>query len=258
MKRRRPAVEAQGLKAPVMALSTAIQRLPIDKFAFNKLRYRWIEVVRGHPLLTPAQRQVGLVIAQQHINHTPDNPWFHSAWAGHQKIATEIGVTRRTVVTAMTALSRFGLIAIEHAGGVKVPGGRTDRYTLRIDCLETLARTAKVSGKDVKNFHRSNQEKLSQVDQSREKNAESGETDDEMIGNSQSEDVKGLRTTPSNKTFLESLSKTDSGPSTQSEPQSLAATQQASNGRKKTSHSVTSQDHHKLALLLGDGDLVEG
>src|SRR3981081_655386 len=153
MSRRRPAVEALALYAPAMTLATALEILPIDKFAFNKVRYRWVKVVRGHPMLTAAQRAVGLAIAQQYINHNPESPWFHSAWAAHQTIAEEIGVSRRTVISAMVALRQMGLIAIEHGGGWKVPGGRTDRYTLRTDWLDVLDHAAQiVRQKDVKIF----------------------------------------------------------------------------------------------------------
>src|SRR5713101_964746 len=135
-----------------MTLAEAIERLPSDTKTFNSVRYRWTKVVRGHPMLTAAQRQVGMAIVQQHINHNPESPWFHSAWAAHQTIATETGLTRRTVVSAMVALKQMGLIAIEHGGGWKVPGGRTDRYTLRTDWLDVLERAAQVRRKDVKNF----------------------------------------------------------------------------------------------------------
>jgi hypothetical protein len=121
MKRRQPAVEALALYAPAMALATAIERLPIDKFAFNKARYRWVEVVRGHPMLTAAQRTVGLAIAQQHINHNPESPWFHSAWAAHQTIATETGLTRRTV-NAGEILQRLAGVKVQH--GRKQEGPR--------------------------------------------------------------------------------------------------------------------------------------
>src|SRR4051812_35131957 len=112
-----------------MILADALELLPVEKEAFNRVRYRWIDVVRGHRLLTAGQRHVGLAIAQKHIHQNPKNAWFRSAWAGHQRIADEIGLTRRTVVTAMGALSQIGLIAIEQGGGLSVPGGRTDRYT---------------------------------------------------------------------------------------------------------------------------------
>ena len=247
-----------ALYAPAMSLATAINRLPSDKLAFNKVRYRWVEVVRGHPMLTAAQRTVGLAIAQQHINHNPESPWFHSAWAAHQTIATETGLTRRTVVSAMVALKQMGLIAIEHGGGWKVPGGRTDRYTLRTDWLDVLELAAQVRRKDVKNFHPPNQEKISQFDQSGEKDAESGEIEDQMIGNSLSDDVKGLRTTLSSKTFLESRSKTELGSSTRTDPQSLAVTLKAINGRKADSAGMTSLDQFALADILGEGNVERG
>jgi hypothetical protein len=247
-----------ALYAPAMSLATAINRLPSNTLAFNKERYRWVEVVRGHPMLTASQQTVGLAIAQQHINHNPESPWFHSAWAAHQTIATETGLTRRTVVSAMVALKQMGLIAIEHGGGWKVPGGRTDRYTLRTDWLDVLAHAAQVRRKDVKNLHRPNQEKISQFDQSGENDAESGEIEDQMIGNSLSDDVKGLRTTLSNKTFLESRSKTESGSSTRTEPQSLAVTLKAVNGRKADSTGITSLDQFALADILGEGNVERG
>jgi hypothetical protein len=240
-----------------MTLAEAIERLPTDKIAFNKVRYRWVDVVRGHPLLTPAQRQVGSAIAQKHINLNPENPWFHSAWAGHQKIADEIGLTRRTVVTAMAGLNQIGLIAIEHGGGRKVPGGRTDRYTLRTDWLDLLEGAVQLRRKDVKNFHGSNQEHIRQFDQSGEKNAESGEIDDQMMGNSPSDDVKELRTTLSKTIPLESVLSTFVGPRPPSETL-LAATKQASNGRKEDSERITAQDHRDLADLLGEGNIQNG
>jgi hypothetical protein len=259
MSRRRPAVEALALYAPAMTLATALEILPIDKFAFNKVRYRWVKVVRGHPMLTAAQRAVGLAIAQQYINHNPESPWFHSAWAAHQTIAEEIGVSRRTVISAMVALRQMGLIAIEHGGGWKVPGGRTDRYTLRTDWLDVLDHAARiVRQKDVKIFHRSNRGEGSKFEESREKNGERGEIIGEMMGNSPDKDVKGLRTTLYNTTPLESSLSTYLEPVAPSEARPLTSAPQASNGRKKSPDAVTEQDHHELALLLGDGDLGQG
>jgi hypothetical protein len=257
MSRRRGGLEVSALYAPAMSLATAINRLPSDKLAFNKVRYRWVEIVRGHPMLTAAQRTVGLAIAQQHINHNPESPWFHSAWAAHQTIATETGLTRRTVVSAMVALRQIGLIAIGHGAGRKVPGGRTDRYTLRTDWLDVLERaTHIVRQKDVKNFHRSSYQTGSQVHQSGEKNAESGEIGDQMIGNSQNEDVKEFRTTLPNTTPLESSFTTPIGPL--SEAPQLAVTPHASNGKKEKADRVTAQDHLHLAILLGAGDVERG
>jgi hypothetical protein len=241
-----------------MTLAEAIERLPTDKIAFNKVRYRWVEVVRGHPMLTAAQRQVGLAIAQQHINVNPENPWFHSAWAAHQTIADETGLTRRTVVSAMVALRQIGLIAIEHGAGWKVPGGRTDRYSLRSDWLDVLERAAQiVRKKDVKKFPGSKLQTRSHFHQSGEKNAESGEIEDQMMGNSQNEDVKELRTTLSKTIPLESVLSTFVGPRPLSETL-FAATKLASNGRKEDSERITAQDHRDLADLLGEGNIQNG
>jgi hypothetical protein len=237
--------------------TVAFRLLPKDKTAFNKVRYRWVDVVRGHPMLTPAQRQVGLAIAQQHINRRLGNPWFNSAWVGHQTIALETGLTRRTVVTAMAALGRLGLIAIEHGGGTKVPGGRTDRYTLRTDWLDVLELAARtVPQKDVKTLHGSNYLAGGKSVQSGEKDAESGEIEDQMIRKLPNEDVKELRTTLSNNIPLGGGLNTFRPPPPSAAQ--LAATEQAGNGRKEDSEGITAQDHLDLALLLGEGSIERG
>jgi hypothetical protein len=257
MKRRTPAARsALPLRAPTMTLDEALARLPIEKTEFNKVLYRWIKIVRCHPMLTPSQRHVGLNIAQQHINRNPDHRWFHSAWASHQRIANDIGVARRTVITAMAALNQIGLLAIEHGGGLSVPGGRTDRYALRMDWLDVLVLAAQVRKKDLELFHGSGFEKLENSVQRGEKFAESGEIGDQMMGNSPVRGVKELHTTYSNNTFLESSSITPSGRSPK--PQSLDVTQQACIGRKLVSGGVTAQDHLSLAGLLGGGEVERG
>jgi hypothetical protein len=254
---RRSVVDISGLSTPAMSLATAIELLPTDKSAFNKARFWWINVVRGLQLLTTAQRQVGLVIAQDYINTIPENPWFHSAWPAHQTIAGKTGLTRRTVVSAMVTLNQLGLIAVEHGGGLKVAGGRTDRFTLRTDRLDVLEQAAQSARqKDVKSFHGSIYQADRKMGQSREKASESGEIDDQMIRNSPSEDVKGLRTTPSNIIPLGGLSTTLIG-SPLSATESVA-TQRPSNGRKEHSEPVTAQDHLDLAALLGEGNIEKG
>lgn len=256
MSRRKRAIGAAVLDAPPVALSDAIEGLPMDGKAFNSIRYRWIQIVRGHPMLTAAEKHVGLAIAQQHINRSPGHHWFNSAWAAHRTIADEIGLTRRTVVSAMAALRQLGLIAIEPGGGWKVPGGRTDRYTLRIDWLDVLERAAEiVRQKDVKIVHRSNHAIDGQFDERCEKNAERGEIEGREMRNSPNGDVKGLHTTISDTTFLEGLT-TRVEPSPEALP--LAATPQASNGRKESSERITAQDHLALAELLGEGNVESG
>ncbi len=258
MRRRRPAVEALALEAPAMALATAIERLPMDNKAFYGVRHQFVRIVRGHPMLTAAQRHVALAIAQQFINRNPENSWFNSAWASHGTLATQTGYTRRTVVSAMAVLMKVGLIAIECGGGQKGPGGRTDRYTLRIDWLGVLEHAAvMVRQNDVKKSQHPKYDIDDQFDQSCEKIAESGEIDHQMMGNSLIEGVKQLPTTLFNSIPLESTFTTLID--LPSEAPGLAAIQQSRNGsEKKTSHSLTAQDHHELALLLGDGDLVQG
>jgi hypothetical protein len=255
--KRRPAVEALAIEAPTMALAAAIERLPTDNKAFYAVRNNFVRIVRGHPMLSAAQRHIALAIAQQFINRNPENAWFNSAWASHQTLATQTGYTRRTVISAMALLKRVGVIAIECGGGQKGPGGRTDRYTLRIDWLGVLEHAGDmVRRKDVKNFQHSDHYINNQFDKSCEKITESGEIDRQMRGNSSTEGVKQLPTTLSNSIPLES-SFTTIDPL--SDASRFAAIKQASNGsEKKASYVLTAQDHHELALLVGDGDVEQG
>jgi len=256
MSRRRPAVSASVIYAPLMTLAEAIDSLPIDNKTFNSLRYRWVKVVRSHPMLTAAERHVALAIAQQYINRSLGHYWFNSAWAAHQTLAEQVGLTRRTVVSAMATLRLMGLIAVEHGGGSKVVGGRTDRYTLRTDWLDVLERAAQIVRQNhVKSFHASHGGIDNHFEERCEKDPERGEIDSGEMGNSPSGDVKGLRTTISNTAFLEGLSTRLERPS---ETPPLAATPQAANGRKESSERVTEQDHLDLASLLGKGNVEEG
>jgi hypothetical protein len=236
-----------------MSFGDAVKRLPTENTAFNRVRFRWIKIVRGHPLLTAAQRHVALAIAQEFINRQPENPWFNSAWAAHQTIASKIGYTRRTVHSSMKALSNIGLIAIASGGGLHVPGGRTDRYTLRTDRLDLLEGVVHlVKHNDVKKFHISSSNEYAESD---EKVTESGEAGEQMMGNSSKEDVKGLRTTLNN-TSLETFLITYMAPPSSDE--SLHATKQAGNGRKEDALRSSAQDHLALAQLLGAGDVELG
>jgi hypothetical protein len=239
-----------------MTLAEAISSLPIDNKAFNALRYRWMKVVRGHPLLTSAERHVGLVIAQHYLNRSPGHCWFNSAWASHQTLAGQVSLTRRTVLSAMTTLRLVGLIAIERGGGSPVVGGRTDRYTLRLDWLDVLERAARIiRHKEVKSFHSSNSSTDDQFEERCENKPESGEIDEGEMGNSPEGDVKTFLTTHSNKTSLKGLTTLSER---QSEALPAAAALQAGHGRKKGSENITAQDHRDLAALLGEGDLERG
>jgi DNA-binding FadR family transcriptional regulator len=134
-------------------------------------------------MLTAAERHVALAIAQQYINRTLGHYWFNSAWAAHQTLAEQVGLTRRTVVPAMATLRRMGLIAVEHGGGLKVVGGRTDRYTLRMDWLDVLEHAAQViRRKDVRSFHPFNSSTNNQFEERCENRPESGEIDEGKMG----------------------------------------------------------------------------
>jgi DNA-binding transcriptional regulator GbsR (MarR family) len=220
--------------------------LPRPDKEFRSARSRWINFVRSLNMLTGAERQVGLAIAQLHINRQPGHPWFNWAWPSHQTLANETGLSRRTVVSAVKRLAEVGLIRIAHKGGRKGRGGRTDRYTLRVDRIELLeAKAAALGpGKGVKKVH------LIQSGQTSE-NEESGEICDRKVRNPLQEDVKGLPTTLTN--TQESNSVTEFPTSSV-----LAARKQAGNGSKKSADVVTSSDHTSLALCLGDGDLEVG
>ena len=52
----------------------AVEWLPKPDKEFRCARKRWTDFVRGSKLLTPAQRQVGLAIADIYINRQPDHP----------------------------------------------------------------------------------------------------------------------------------------------------------------------------------------
>jgi hypothetical protein len=67
--------------------------------------------------------------------------------------------------------------------------------------------------------------------------------------------VKGLRTTLSKTTHLQTCSNTRVSRQSEAEP---GEAQQAINERKESSGRITAQDHHALAGLLGDGDVESG
>jgi DNA-binding MarR family transcriptional regulator len=224
----------------------SVDWLPRPDKEFRSARSRWINFVRSSNMLTGAERQVGLAIAQLHINRQPGHPWFNWAWPSHQTLADETGLSRRTVVSAVKRLAELGLIRIAHKGGRKGRGGRTDRYTLRVDRIELLEAKAAAHGpsKGVKKFH------LFQNGQT-SGDEESGEICDRKVRNPLQEDVKGLLTTPTNTQGNNSVTETPTS-------SVLAAREQAGNGSKKGADAVKSSDHTALALCVGDGDLKAG
>jgi hypothetical protein len=224
----------------------SVDWLPRPDKEFRSARSRWINFVRSSNMLTGAERQVGLAIAQLHINRQPGHPWFNWAWPSHQTLADETGLSRRTVVSAVKRHAELGLIKIVHKGGRKGRGGRTDRYTLRGDRIELLeAKAAELGpGKGVKKFHLFQNGQTSEGD-------ESGEVCDRKVRNPRQEDVKGLLTTLPNTQVIDSFT---------GQPTSnlIVAREQAINGSKKGADAVTSRDHSALASCVGDGDLGAG
>jgi hypothetical protein len=137
MGRRKKVAEIQVYTAPVrpMTLRDALRHLPDDRATFDKLRYRWRDVVRLCPALTGAQRQIGQVICDQFLNRMPNHPWRYCAWPSYDKLAAASACDRRTVASALKELSRIGLLVVEKGAGVAGVGGRTCRMTIRIDRL---------------------------------------------------------------------------------------------------------------------------
>jgi hypothetical protein len=223
----------------------AVEWLPKPDKEFRLARKRWTDFVRSSKLLTPAQRQVGLTIADKYINRQPNHPWFNWAWPSHQTLAAKCGLSRRTVLAAIKRLAELGLLKVSSGGGTKGPGGRTDRYTLKTAGLAALEAQAEQTGakKDVKNLHTFQK---GEAVEGRER----GEIHDTKVRNPRQEDVKGLPTNLIN-TPKESLTET---------PTSSAAgvRKRLSNESKKSVDVVRSVDHTNLAMCVGKGDLRAG
>jgi hypothetical protein len=223
----------------------AVEWLPKPDMEFRRARKRWTDFVRGSKLLTPAQRQVGLAIADLHINRQPNNPWFNWAWPSHQTLAKKTGLSRRTVLSAVERLSKLRLLKTSRGGGAKVPGGRTHRYTLDMAGLAVLEAQVEQIGreKDVKNLHTFQNGEGSE-------GRERGEIRNVKMRNPRQEDVKGLSTNLIN-TPKESVTETQTSRAT-------GVRKQLSNESKKAVDVVTSVDHTNLASLVGKGNLGAG
>lgn len=214
--------------------------LPVDEKAFRDARKRWVEVVRRSPHLTPSQRHIGKLIADDYLNRQSGHRWFNWGWAAHATLASKTGYSRRTVLAAMNRLEELDLIVVVHGGGKEVPGGRTNLYTLRTDRLQSLGEAASAEQNDVKNYRIS-------PNAARRANVESGEKHREMMRNSQQNDEKTLRSTLSTTLLNDSLNATAKRADMDS--------QQACQGKKER---VTSLDHAELARTVGNGGLQEG
>ncbi|SHH22261.1 helix-turn-helix domain-containing protein [Bradyrhizobium erythrophlei] len=224
----------------------AVEWLPSPEKEFRLARKRWTKFVRSSNLLTGAQRQVGLAIAELHINRMPGHRWFNWAWPSHQTLADETGLTRRTVLSAVKRLADLGLLKIAHGGGSKGRGGRTDRYTLRMAGLAYLGAQADQirQGKDVKTLR---------TFQGRDiiENCESGEICARKVRNPRQEDVKELPPI-----LLETIKDSLTSSSTSSAGEERKWLSNVS--KKKPVDDVTSSDHSKLAVCVGNGDVANG
>jgi hypothetical protein len=241
-----PKTDRSGLQPLTIDLTRAelsVGWLPLPDKEFRAARRRWMKVVRASKLLTGAERQIGLAIAQEYINRQAGHPWLNWAWASHQRLANETGLSRRTVVGGVKRLAMFGFLYIAHGGGRMGRGGRTDRYTLRMDRLELLASfVAPRRLKGVKNLHTFDHV----ADDKREESCVNG---DRKVGNLQHNDVKGFHTTLLNTQLEDSVT----------EPLSRATTKQSlSNAGKKGPSPATSIDYSALAECVGEGDLAAG
>jgi Helix-turn-helix domain len=241
--------ESNGLMVPLdfnlAEAELAVEWLPTPDKEFRLARNRWTKFVRGSNLLTGAQRQVGVAIAELHINRQPGHRWFNWAWPSHQTLANETGLSRRTVVSAVKRLAKLGLLKIAHGGGSKGRGGRTDRYTLRMTGLAPLETQADGlrREKDVKNF------RIFQNGHAAE-NRESGEICDQKVRKARQEGVKELPPT-----LLRTIKNSFTEPPTSS---AVEARKGLCNESKKAVDEVTSGDHSKLALCVGNGNLGAG
>lgn len=234
--------EFQQVKIDLTKLELSVDWLPRPDKDFQAARRRWMNVVRASKLLTGAERQIGLAIAQEYINRQPGHQWYNWAWPSHQTLANKTGLSRRTVVAGIKRLVMFGFLVIAHGGGRMGRGGRTDRYTLRMDRLELLASFVARRNKDVKNFHTLNKVTGGKCE-------ESCANGDVKVGNLLHQDVKGLHTTLLNTQLEDSVT----------ELRSMATTKRPlTNKGKKGPDQATSIDHSALAECVGEGDLAVG
>jgi hypothetical protein len=233
------------LDSNLAKLELAVEWLPGPDKDFRLARKRWTKVVRSSNLLTVAQRQVGLAIAELYINRQTNHPWFNWAWPSHQTLADETGLTRRTVGSAVKRLAEVGLLKIAHGGGRKGRGGRTDRYTLRMTDLADLEAQADRlrQWKDAKKFptfHNGGGDEI----------CESGEIYDRKVRNSRQEGEKELPPT-----LIQTINTSFTEPPTSGD---VEARKQLGNGSKKPVDEVTSRDHSKLAVCIGNGSVGVG
>ncbi|MGY3698945.1 hypothetical protein ACVIGA_009087 [Bradyrhizobium sp. USDA 3240] len=231
------------VKIDLTKLELSVDWLPQPDKDFQAARRRWMNVVRASKLLTGAERQIGLAIAQEYINRQPGHQWYNWAWPSHQTLADKTGLSRRTVVAGIKRLVMFGFLMITHGGGRMGRGGRTDRYTLRMDRLELLASfVASRRVKGVKKLHTFKEAISGKPDESCAKG-------DAKLGNLMHQDVKGLHTTLPNTQLQDSIT----------EPFSLPTGKGSLSSKgKQASAPATSVDYSALARCVGEGDVAAG
>jgi hypothetical protein len=114
----------------------AVQWLPSDKHEWIVARNEWENAVLASSL-SPATKVLALVLSR-YINRNTKNRLFNWAWPAHGTLAKKAGLSRRTVGSGLDELEQTKLIVVDRGGGAKGQGGRTHRYTLRMDHLNDL------------------------------------------------------------------------------------------------------------------------
>ncbi len=167
-------------------LADMVQWIPRDNKEWLVARDKWKSAILASTL-SPATKVVAVVIADFYINRNPSNRLFNWAWAAQGTLADAAGLSRRTIASAMDELERNQLIVVDRGGGKKGHGGRTHRYTLRLDHLTDLWRRP-VEDENAQNLHNP---------ASKDSDASCANSDLELR-NPRPKDVQGLPTTPSN------------------------------------------------------------
>lgn len=194
-------------------------RAGLDQAATTKRHYAtksaFIAVVNTPGLLTPGQRAVAKAIADL-VNYQDGHPRRGFAWPSRYRLAQDTGLTVRTVTTAIKVLASFQLIEVQRHRGQKGRGGTTHKYALRVpDQHEVQTMLANAKEKEVKAFHRFETRDVGP-------SAESGEI---------SASEGGKTAAQERKSFLPSLSNTNSIDSTPIAPVAPGEARQLGNGK---------------------------
>lgn len=181
----------------------AVDWCPRDHKEWLIAREHWKRSVLASPL-SAATKVLAIVVADFYINRNPSHQYFNWAWAAQEKLAVAAGLSRRTVAAAMDDLERNELLVIDRGGGRKGDGGRTHRYTLRMDYQVDLhAQAAKI----VQNLHNESPNRVGNILHNSSDGPEqtSCAIDESEMGKQLPKDVNGFPTTPSKITLEDSL-----------------------------------------------------